>query len=91
MFRPIRREDDAAVASLIRSVMPEFGASGPGFAINDPEVSTMFAAYSAPRHRYYVVTREERVVGGAGVAPLSGADAATCEIRKTQAFPGAAR
>ena len=35
-IRPIEPRDDAALAAIIRTVMPEFGASGDGFAINDP-------------------------------------------------------
>ena len=46
-IRPIQAGDRAAVARLIRVVMPEFGAKGPGFAINDPEVDDMFGAYQA--------------------------------------------
>src|SRR5690606_41202506 len=38
-IRKIRPEDNAAVASIIRTVMPEFGASGQGFAIHDRERS----------------------------------------------------
>jgi putative acetyltransferase len=84
--RPIRRADNPAVARLIRTVMPEFGASGPGFAIMDPEVDDMFGAYRAPRGAYFVVTRRGDdglvVVGGAGVAPLHGGDDDVCELRK---------
>ncbi len=81
-IRPIRREDDVAVAAIIRTVMPEFGAEGPGFAIMDPEVDGMSAAYALPRSAYYVVSDGERIVGGGGVAPLEHADEATCELRK---------
>ena len=34
-IRPIEARDDDAVAAIIRAVMPEFGADGPGFAIHD--------------------------------------------------------
>ena len=47
--------DDGAIASIIRSVMPSFGACGPGFAINDPEVDAMSSAYRRPRAAYFVV------------------------------------
>jgi putative acetyltransferase len=92
-IRPIRPGDRAAVARLIRTVMPEFGAKGPGFAINDPEVDDMFGAYQAKRSGYFVVTRrgsrarEELVVGGGGFAPLAGGDRATCELRKMYFMP----
>ena len=82
-FRPIRPEDDAAMASIIRTVMPEFGADGPGFAIHDPEVGAMAEAYAAPGAAYFVVEDARgRVMGGGGVAWLDGADAGICELRK---------
>ncbi|MEO6102426.1 MAG: GNAT family N-acetyltransferase, partial [Pseudoxanthomonas sp.] len=48
-LRAIEPGDDAAVAAIIRKVMPEFGAVGCGFAINDPEVDWMSRAYARPR------------------------------------------
>jgi putative acetyltransferase len=82
-LRPIEPRDDAAVAHVIRTVMPELGASGPGFAIVDPEVDAMCAAYTRPAHAYFVVVDDDdQVVGGAGVAPLAGGDAGVCELRK---------
>src|SRR5262245_28965263 len=82
-LRPIRREDDPELARVIRTVMPEFGAVGPGFAINDPEVDAMFDAYSGPRSAFFVVVDGAGVVvGGGGVAPLAKGEADTCELRK---------
>lgn len=87
-IRSIEPRDDAAIASIIRTVMPEFGASGPGFAINDPEVDAMYAAYDRPRSAFFVVECEDgRVLGGGGVAPLDGADEGTCELRKMYFLP----
>ena len=81
-FRPIRAADDAAVAAIIRAVMAEFGACGAGFASNDPEVDCMSKSYAAPGAAYFVVESAGRVVGGAGVAPLTGGAAGVCELRK---------
>ena len=88
-IRPIQARDDAAIAAIIRTVMPEFGATGCGFAINDPEVDWMHRAYSRPRCAYFVVEREGRVVGGGGVAPLDGGDEDVCELRKMYFLPEA--
>ena len=74
--------DDGAIASIIRSVMPSFGACGPGFAINDPEVDAMSSAYRRPRAAYFVVEQAGRIVGGGGIAPLEGGPFQTCELRK---------
>lgn len=86
-IRPITQADDADVACIIRTVMPEFGANGPGFAINDPEVDAMTQAYAIPRAAYFVVERDGRVLGCGGVAALSGGDEHTCELRKMYFLP----
>lgn len=86
-LRPIQPGDDAAIGSVIRSVMPEFGAQGPGFAINDPEVDWMSRAYAGPRAAYFVVERDGRVLGGGGIAPLAGGGESVCELRKMYFLP----
>lgn len=88
-LRPIGPEDNAAIAAIIRKVMPEFGASGPGFAINDPEVNDMFTAYSKKGCAFFIVTMNNKVVGGGGIAPLDGGDGTTCELRKMYFLPEA--
>ncbi len=89
IIRPIEPRDDAVIARIIRTVMPEFGADGPGFAIHDAEVNDMHAAYKRPRSAYFVVERDGKVLGGGGVAPLEGGDADVCELRKMYFLPEA--
>jgi putative acetyltransferase len=86
-IRLIETKDDAAVASIIRQVMPEYGAVGDGFAINDPEVDWMSRAYTDNRSAYYVVQINGVVKGGGGIAPLAGGDGDTCELRKMYFLP----
>ena len=81
-IRPIEAADDPAVAAIIRTVMTEIGAVGEGYSIMDPEVDGMSAAYAGPRAAYYVVERSGTVVGGAGIGPLVGGAADTCELKK---------
>ncbi|MBB3227159.1 putative acetyltransferase [Luteibacter sp. Sphag1AF] len=88
-LRPVHVEDDASVASIIRQVMPEFGADGPGFAIHDAEVDSMTAAYGVPGRAYFVLIVNDKVVGGAGIAPLDGGEADVCELRKMYFLPEA--
>jgi putative acetyltransferase len=81
-IRKIQPQDSAQLAKIIRTVMPEFGASGAGFAIHDKEVDNMFAAYTRPRCAYFVCEHQGKVIGGGGVAPLEGGDENTCELKK---------
>lgn len=89
LIRPIEPRDDAAIAHVIRTVMPEFGADGPGFAIHDVEVDAMHEAYSQPRSAYFVVESDREVLGGGGVAPLHGGEPEVCELRKMYFLPQA--
>ncbi|HET8901207.1 MAG TPA: GNAT family N-acetyltransferase [Holophagaceae bacterium] len=89
-FRPIRPQDDAAMAAIIRAVMPEFGAGGAGFAIHDAEVGAMSAAYAAPGAAYFVVEDGRgRVLGGGGFAKLEGGEEGVCELKKMYFLPQA--
>ena len=88
-IRSIEARDDARIAEIIRTVMPEFGATGCGFAINDPEVDWMSRAYARPRCAYFVVEDGNEVLGGGGIAPLDGGDEDTCELRKMYFLPQA--
>jgi putative acetyltransferase len=89
ILRPIEAADDAAMANIIRTVMPEFGATGSGFAISDPEVDWMTRAYSEPRSTYFVVERAGTVLGGGGVAQLVDGEEDVCELRKMYFLPEA--
>lgn len=86
-IRAIEQTDDDAVANVIRTVMPKFGACGPGFAIQDPEVDTMYASYNEPGARYFVVENDGRIMGGAGIGPLGNPQAGVCELRKMYFLP----
>ncbi|MEZ4986143.1 MAG: GNAT family N-acetyltransferase [Saprospiraceae bacterium] len=82
IVRPIRPTDNASVAQIIRTVMPEFGCVGPGFSIEDPEVDDMYHAYQGERAAFYVVELEGQILGCGGFAPLAGGDPGICELKK---------
>ena len=88
-IRPIASPDNGQIAAIIRTVMPEFGANGAGFAIHDQEVDNMFSAYSRPRCSYFVCEVNGRILGGGGIAPLEGGDEITCELKKMYFLPEA--
>jgi putative acetyltransferase len=86
-IRPIRKEDDPGVSSVLRRVMAEFGAVGSGYSSEDPEVEAMFEAYPAPAAAFFVVERQGRILGCGGMGPLAGTEPGTCELRKMYFLP----
>ncbi len=81
-IRPITAADNPAMARIIRDVMTEFGAVGPGYSIEDPEVDTMFETYQAPGHAFFVVDADGQIEGGAGIGTLPDAPDGVCELKK---------
>lgn len=87
--RRVEKKDSPQLAHIIRTVMPEFGASGKGFAIHDKEVDDIFDAYNHKRAAYFVCESNGKIIGGGGIAPLEGGDPSICELKKMYFLPEA--
>lgn len=88
-LRPIRSEDDPAIAAIIREVMTSYGFVGQGYSIADPSLDRMTATYDHLRSAYWVLESDDRVVGGGGFAQLQGALPEVCEVQKMYFLPEA--
>lgn len=87
--REIQPSDNPQMAQVIRDVMPEFGAVGPGFAIVDPQVDALYETYNKEDAIYYVIELQGKIVGGAGLARLEGStkEEGICELQKMYFLP----
>ncbi len=86
-IRPIKKEDNQAVAKLIRSVFDEMEIPKVGTAYADPYLDLMFEEYNKPESAYFVVEMEGQVVGCCGIAPLENGTAEICELQKMYFLP----
>jgi len=87
IIRPAKKEDNPAIAEIIRHVMTEFGAVGGNYSISDPEVDAMYEAYPAPAATFYVLEKDGLVLGCGGMGPLAGGEPGVCELRKMYFLP----
>ncbi|RWR01461.1 acetyltransferase [[Pantoea] beijingensis] len=87
-IRPIKAEDNRAIAGVIRAVSAEFGLTADkGFTVADPNLDSLFELYGAANSAYWVIELEGEVVGGGGVAPLQGSEPDICELQKMYFLP----
>lgn len=86
-IRKIKKEDNEAVAQLIRDVFDELNIPKVGTAYEDPYLDFMFEEYNKPRSIYFVVETEGRIIGGAGIAPLINEAESYCELQKMYFLP----
>lgn len=81
-IREITQDDNPAIAKVIRDVLVEHDVPRVGTAYADPELDAMFEAYNKPGSVYFVVERNDVIVGGAGIAPLQKGHETVCELQK---------
>ncbi len=81
-IREVREEDNAALGAVIRQVLIDIGVPKVGTAYADLELDFMFQAYQKERSAYFIIEEDGLVLGGAGIAPLSGEDPGICELQK---------
>ena len=87
LIREIKREDNQAVAQLIRSVFDELEIPKVGTAYEDPCLDLMFEEYNKLQSVYFVVENEGKIVGCCGIAPLEKGDPLICELQKMYFLP----
>jgi putative acetyltransferase len=86
-IRPILAGDNAAIASIIRRTLAEFGANKPGTVFFDPTTDDLFSLFSASGSAYFIAEVEGNVVGGSGVFPTHGLPEGCCELVKLYLLP----
>jgi putative acetyltransferase len=81
-IRPIRAEDNAVIAAIIRKILIEFGANKPGTVFFDPTTNNLFQLFSTPHSIYFIAESDGKIVGGSGVFPTPGLPEGCCELVK---------
>ncbi|MDH4473996.1 MAG: GNAT family N-acetyltransferase [Fluviicola sp.] len=81
-IRPIQPEDNAALASVIRSVLEEFGAAKPGTVYTDPTTDQLYELFQTPQSAYFVAVLDGEIVGGCGIYPTKGLPEGCTELVK---------
>ena len=81
-IRPIELADVPALLTIIADARREYGIAERGVELLEPSDRAIYGNYQRQRTLYFVALVDGEVVGGAGVAPLSGADPLTCELQR---------
>ncbi|WP_305818406.1 bifunctional helix-turn-helix transcriptional regulator/GNAT family N-acetyltransferase [Photobacterium leiognathi] len=86
-IRAITPLDNAAVAALIRRVSAEYGLTpDKGFSVADPHLDDLCQHYQTANSRYWVIEKNNRILGCGGIAPLAG-DTQWSELQKVFFLP----
>lgn len=81
-IRPLEPAEVPALLDIIADSRREYGLADRGVDVLEPADRALFETYRKQRTMYFVALSDGEVVGGAGVAPLAGADPLTCELQR---------
>jgi putative acetyltransferase len=81
-IRPIELADVPTLLTIIADARREYGLAERGVELLEPSDRAIYSNYHRQRALYFVAVLDGEVVGGAGVAPLSGSDPLTCELQR---------
>ena len=86
----IQKKDNRALALVIRNTLAEFGANKPGTVFFDETTDHLYELFQKKWGSvYYVVEKENRIIGGGGIYPTNGLPQHTCELVKMYLLPQA--
>ena len=88
-IREIQVEDNSKIAKAIRDILIEFGVPKVGTAYADTILDTLFEAYSEKNCSYYVIEKNNKIYGGAGIKQLENYNNTVCELQKMYFLPNA--
>lgn len=89
IIRELRKEDNPALAKVVRDTLAEFGANHPNTVYYDPTTDTLFEVFQTPRSKYFLAEINNKIVGGGGIYPTDGLPHDTCELVKMYLLPEA--
>ena len=88
-IRPIYASDIKPFSKVLRTVLLEMGVPKIGIAYADPELDKLFETYQNKNMHYYVLEYEQKLLGGAEIAPLPAAHKSLCDLQKLHFLPEA--
>ena len=88
-IRDLRKEDNPALAKVVKDTLAEFGANHPNTVYYDPTTDALFEVFQTPRSKYFLAELNNKIVGGGGIYPTDGLPADTCELVKMYLLPEA--
>ena len=89
IIRDLQKEDNPALAKVVRDTLAEFGANHPNTVYYDPTTDTLFEVFQTPRSKYFLAEINNKIVGGGGIYPTDGLPPDTCELVKMYLLPEA--
>lgn len=81
-IRPIKPEDNANIAKVIRGALEDFNAAKPGTVYFDPTTDDLYKLFQTPKSFYFIALFNDEIVGGCGIYPTQNLPKGYAELVK---------
>jgi putative acetyltransferase len=82
IIRRIEKQDNVALAKVIRGVLTEYGINKSGTVFTDPTTDDLFTLFQQQNSDYWVAELDGEIVGGCGIYPTIGLPKGCIELVK---------
>lgn len=89
IIREIQPEDNSKIAKAIRTILIEFGVPKVGTAYADITLDTLSEVYKDEKSIYFIIEKDGKIFGGAGIKQLDNYTGNVCELQKMYFLPEA--
>lgn len=86
-IREIQINDNQKLAAVIRDILVEFGVPKVGTAYADSALDKMYETYDSKKSCYFILTKDQKILGGAGIMQLQNSEENICELQKMYFSP----
>lgn len=88
-IREIKPTDNPIIARVIRNVLIEYNVPKVGTAYEDITLDLMYETYNIDKAIYYIIEKNNIILGGAGIMQLENSNENICELQKMYFLPEA--
>ena len=88
-IRPIKKSDNKELAQIIRASLEQKGVNRPGTVYTDSTTDNLFELFQAKNSFYYVIEKNNEILGGCGIYPTKDLPLNYCELVKLYIKPKA--
>jgi putative acetyltransferase len=88
-IREIKLEDNFKIARVIRAILIEFGVPKVGSVYADKTLDILYETYDIEKANYWVIEKDNKIYGGAGINQLDNYNGNVCELQKMYFMPEA--
>lgn len=87
IIREIEPSDNFKIAEIIKNIYSELNIPKIGTTAQDTNLDNIYESFNNPKSVYYIIEKNRKILGGAGITQLPNTTENICELQKMYLAP----